>query len=454
MAPISFVVFTALIGLGCAQLIIPDIFPPTEPQQLFSPNCTIYAQYAQFLGIWHPSCAINGTYAPLQLHPSNTTLCLSKDGRLLFNGSTSTIKSCTCHRQRYDTQQAGLIGAFVPQCDYDGTYSPMQFHGSTGYIKCFSAEGVEIVSGPHIVDCQCHRRRYEAQSHGLIGAFIPTCEADGTYSAMQHHGSTGLTKCFTATGVELMAGRHIRDCHCPRARYEAQRPGLVGAFVPQCEDDGTYSAMQFHASTGYVKCFSSNGTEILTGRNIVDCRCPRARYDAQMPGLIGAFIPQCEDNGTYSAMQIHGSTGYVKCFSSNGTELLTGRNIVDCRCHRQRYESQSLGLVGSFTPQCDDDGTYAAMQFHASTGYVKCFAKNGTELLSGRNIRGCKCPRARHEAQRPDGFVGNYVPQCEDDGVYTKRQSHGSTGYSWCVDEEGVQISIAVPPHQFSTLTC
>lgn len=454
MAVLYLVVFAAVIGLGYGQLNVIAGLPPTEILQLYSANCTQYAQYAQMLGMWHPTCNFDGTYQPMQLHPSNTTLCLSKDGKLLFNGTSSLVKSCTCHRQRYETQQPHLIGAFVPKCELDGTYSAMQFHASTGYVKCFSSNGTELLSGRNIVDCRCPRARFEAQRPlGMVGMFVPQCEADGTYSAMQYHGSTGYVKCFSRDGIEILTGRNIVSCQCPRARYEAQRPGLLGTFIPRCEDDGTYSPMQVHGSTGFVKCYSVDGTELLTGRGITDCRCPRARYEAQRPGLIGAFVPQCEADGTYSAMQFHGSTGYVKCFSTNGTELMTGRNIVDCQCARARYEAQRPGLIGTFVPQCESDGTYSAMQFHASTGYTKCFSTNGTEILSGRNIRACKCPRARFEAQRP-GMVGNYVPQCEDDGVYSRRQVHGSTGYSWCVNEDGVQTSLSVPPTEYSSLNC
>ena len=32
---------------------------------------------------------------------------------------------------------------------------------------------------------------------------------------------------------------------------------------------------------------------------------------------------------------------------------------------------------------------------------------------------------------------GAYVPQCNKDGSYKEEQCHGSTGYCWCVDENG-----------------
>ena len=37
-------------------------------------------------------------------------------------------------------------------------------------------------------------------------------------------------------------------------------------------------------------------------------------------------------------------------------------------------------------------------------------------------------------------LIGEFIPQCEDDGSYSLMQCWGSTGYCWCVDEDGVEI--------------
>ena len=39
------------------------------------------------------------------------------------------------------------------------------------------------------------------------------------------------------------------------------------------------------------------------------------------------------------------------------------------------------------------------------------------------------------------GLIGEFIPQCEDDGSYSPIQCWGSTGYCWCVDENGVEIT-------------
>ena len=38
------------------------------------------------------------------------------------------------------------------------------------------------------------------------------------------------------------------------------------------------------------------------------------------------------------------------------------------------------------------------------------------------------------------GLIGEFVPQCEEDGSFATTQCWGSTGECWCVDEYGTEI--------------
>ncbi len=38
------------------------------------------------------------------------------------------------------------------------------------------------------------------------------------------------------------------------------------------------------------------------------------------------------------------------------------------------------------------------------------------------------------------GIIGEFIPQCEEDGSYASLQCGSSTGYCWCVDEDGIEI--------------
>ncbi|XP_078657518.1 uncharacterized protein LOC144903355 isoform X14 [Branchiostoma floridae x Branchiostoma belcheri] len=62
-------------------------------------------------------------------------------------------------------------------------------------------------------------------------------------------------------------------------------------------------------------------------------------------------------------------------------------------------------------------------------------AENLPPVLAGET----KCTQDRLEA-KASGLIGQYVPQCTEDGRYRPLQCHASTGYCWCVDELGETI--------------
>merc|ERR1712015_388179 len=57
---------------------------------------------------------------------------------------------------------------------------------------------------------------------------------------------------------------------CQKKKNEADRNstmGIIGHFIPNCEADGTFSATQCHGSTGHCWCAMQDGTEISGTRN-------------------------------------------------------------------------------------------------------------------------------------------------------------------------------------------
>ena len=69
----------------------------------------------------------------------------------------------------------------------------------------------------------------------------------------------------------------------------------------------------------------------------------------QMQGLIGAYIPQCETDGTFSSIQCHGSTGMCWCVDTD-----TGEPTSTPVMHQQ--------------PECNDK---CAVSFNKATYNIK-----------------------------------------------------------------------------------
>ena len=96
----------------------------------------------------------------------------------------------------------------------------------------------------------CVDERREAlgfQNQGAIGVFVPQCEADGSWSSLQFHGSTGMSHCRLPEGTKVNDGsRTLRHCECPVKRHLTLNSGLIGARVPQCEENGLFKKIQCH----------------------------------------------------------------------------------------------------------------------------------------------------------------------------------------------------------------
>lgn len=80
--------------------------------------------------------------------------CLSNCGR-------SCVKSIPvtpiCRSKARQVQQTGLIGAFQPSCQEDGSFSEMQCYGSTGFCWCVDVETGQPVSNGIRGAPQCRR---------------------------------------------------------------------------------------------------------------------------------------------------------------------------------------------------------------------------------------------------------------------------------------------------------
>ena len=52
------------------------------------------------------------------------------------------------------------------------------------------------------------------------------------------------------------------------------------------------------------------------------------------------------------------------------------------------------------------------------------------------------------------GLIGEYIPQCEEDGSFASTQCWASTGFCWCVDEDGMEIPGTSSPSWLGMPNC
>ncbi|XP_051723988.1 nidogen-2 isoform X48 [Ctenopharyngodon idella] len=446
------------------------------------------------------------------------------------NGRPKT--QCEQHRDSLQSRNDGVprVGAFIPECDEEGQYRPQQCHGSTGHCWCVDSRGQERAGtrtppGTPTINCyepgrlktQCEQHRDSLQSGNdgvpRVGAFIPECDEEGQYRPQQCHGSTGHCWCVDSRGQERAgtrtppgtsrincdeSGRPKTQCEQHRDSLQSGNGGVprVGAFIPQCDEEGQYRPQQCHGSTGHCWCVDSRGqeragTRTPPGTPRINCdepgrlktQCEQHRDSLQSRNgdvpRVGAFIPECDEEGQYRPQQCHGSTGHCWCVDSRGQERAgtrtppgtprincdeSGHPKTQCEQHRDSLQSRKDGvpLAGAFIPQCDEEGQYRPQQCHGSTGHCWCVDSRGQERAGTRTPPGtprinCDEPVIVPPTQRPETvcerwrasllqqYAGqpdsrHYLPQCDSSGEFNPVQCYGDSSYCWCVDRNGREV--------------
>uniref|UniRef100_A0A7N9AKH4 Nidogen 2a (osteonidogen) n=1 Tax=Mastacembelus armatus TaxID=205130 RepID=A0A7N9AKH4_9TELE len=379
------------------------------------------------------------------------------------------LTSCGAH-----SQCVNLPGSHRCQCQsgYEFGYDERTCNTRVG---C----GLVVTCTCYIDECSSSPCHVNARCINGMGSFQCQCQP-GFYGDGFH--------CTQQEGHQC---EHHRDS-LQSGLQPGGRPSL-GAFIPQCDSDGHYRPLQCHGSTGYCWCVDNRGqerpgTRTPPGTAPSDCDRPaeptrpkthcehhRDRVQTTSPEgypIVGDYVPQCDDNGQYTPLQCHGSTGYCWCVDSRGQERPgtrtppgTARRDCDrperpkthCEHHRDRVQTTSpegYPIAGAYVPQCDDNGFICYVyQCHSSTGYCWCVDNRGQERPGTRTPPGatpkdseptrpkthCEHHRDRVQTLSPEGYpiAGAYVPQCDDNGQYLPQQCHDSTGYCWCVDSRG-----------------
>jgi nidogen (entactin) len=271
------------------------------------------------------------------------------------------------------------------------------------------AQGAETV-GP------CEAARHEA-GQPMPGKFIPQCTEYGFYKPAQCSGSTGKCWCVVPdTGVEVKGSSTFRTgepqctmCHIKRS--EALRPtGIVGQYIPSCDEQGLYDATQRHGSTGYSWCVNR-----YTGEEI-----PNSRVGPGQQRKIS-----CDAAAHFAGLMMHVALPeqgpcYAKILEARGRE----------------------STPGFYTPKCTENGFYKSEQRHASTGYTWCVnPSTGVELENTRrgptqppaNCGACFKEVEEKLSRRP--VLGAELPQCnQENGQYVPDQRH--EGYRYCVNPQ------------------
>nr|UZF13197.1 saxiphilin [Rhinella marina] len=232
------------------------------------------------IGEFVPECDEKGNYFPKQCYgTTGYCWCVDEHGDEIPVGRAKQGKvniSCEyaasekpCMKEQRKALSGGqpLRGAFIPNCDEKGNYSPKQCHGSTGYCWCVDENGAEISGsrtppGQQVPTCgsyvgaTCIKDRYKVLGAGkpLPGAFVPDCDEKGDYRPQQCHGSTGHCWCVSKDGVEIQGTRAAPGQSPPTC----EDPDLVKSHYAVAVVKKS-STLQFNHLKGKRSCHSAVG---------------------------------------------------------------------------------------------------------------------------------------------------------------------------------------------------
>ncbi|XP_030194017.1 uncharacterized protein LOC115529424 isoform X3 [Gadus morhua] len=227
-----------------------------------------------------------------------------------------------CQRERPDFRLLTpvVIRSYVPTCDDDGNFTPMQCSGSKGYCWCVNIyTGVEIPrprTPPGKMPPRCE----------LLVELGPTAALSNTLE-MAHHVT------------------HLTRCQSDRDAARLLPP--IGSYVPTCDDDGNFTPEQCWASTGYCWCVNIyTGVEIPGSRTPPGNTPPRCASDHEP--FSGDFCPP-------------GWTRYgIRCFNfiEKPTRWIQaqincrfqGSNLVSVHSQEENRFLQELSAGASFRP--------------------------------------------------------------------------------------------------------
>ncbi|OBS68377.1 hypothetical protein A6R68_03081, partial [Neotoma lepida] len=177
--------------------------------------------------------------------------------------------------------------------------------------------------------------------------------------------------------------KDVSRCVAERKYTQEQaRKEFQQVFIPECNDDGTYSQVQCHSYTGYCWCVTPNGRPI--SGTAVAHKTPRC------PGSINEKLPQRE------------GTGKADDAAAPALETQPQGDEEDIA---SRYPTLWTEQVKSRQNKTNKNSASSCDQEHQS---------------------------ALEEAKQPknDNVV---IPECAHGGLYKPVQCHPSTGYCWCV---------------------
>ncbi|XP_069062998.1 SPARC-related modular calcium-binding protein 1-like [Pleurodeles waltl] len=294
---------------------------------------------------------------------------------------------------------------YVPECSEDGSFLQVQCHKQTGYCWCSTADG-KPVSGTSVVNQTPNcTGSYSVKlpwtdpnsSKREEGARLrPTEESKPVPASNKQEEGTLLPILIPIIIPDFKPGHPLKRSHesplsCEQERREAlEDTQNEGAFIPECDGDGSYKSVQCHQATGYCWC-----TRTDTGRPI--------------PGTSTRnFPPDCDSHLLAKTMEmgsLYRERALPGCPGSKKVEFLTNllkalaSDMAQSKVVPLTIRRQSDGMLG---PTLED----RAVRWH----FIR-LDKDFSNSISEKEMRPLKLYMKKNT--RPKRCIRKFMEYCD-----------------------------------------
>ncbi|KAM5129583.1 SPARC-related modular calcium-binding protein 1 isoform 2-T2 [Mantella aurantiaca] len=264
----------------------------------------------------------------------------------------------------------------------------------------------------------------QCNPHCIRTQYRPVCASDGrTYESTCDF---QRAKCKDAALNVVHKGK-CKDagqskCRLERAQAleQAKKP-QEAVFIPECNEDGSFTQVQCHTYTGYCWCVTPDGKPV-SGSSVQN------------------KTPVCSGSVTDKPSS-HGNSGKKGSVILSPPQMapfpaLLNRHLIETHSYRQP-EARDDGSKP--TPTMETRPVFEGDDITAPTLWIKHLvikdAKlNGSSMRQSEKVNSCDQERqSALEEARENPREGIVIPECAPGGLYKPVQCHQSTGYCWCV---------------------
>ncbi|KAJ7417090.1 SPARC-related modular calcium-binding protein 1 [Willisornis vidua] len=249
--------------------------------------------------------------------------------------------------------------------------------------------------------------------------------------------SKGLIVCMFLGSLDklvkdLDAGQSKCRLERAQALEQAKKP-QEAVFIPECNEDGSFTQVQCHTYTGYCWCVTPDGKPI-SGSSVQNKTPVCSGSVTDKPSSQGNSgrkddgskpTPTMETQPIFDGEEITAPTLWIKHLvikdsKLNSSSIRNSEKVHSCDQERQSAleEARQNPREGIVIPECAPGGLYKPVQCHQSTGYCWCVLVDTGRPLPGTSTRYetpvCESDARSKSTEVDDPFKDRELPGCPE----------------------------------------